>query len=258
MSTSVDLLREQLDQVENDLRDVGAQEADGELDAATAERLRATYRTERKSLEARIAEFEAGEAELDQGPNRRRILVGVALLLAGFVAVTVVLLNTVQERQPGELATGGVAGDVASGNIDLSQVTNEEMEAVVAENPEVVGMRLALAGRYFEEGEFDQALPHYMTVLEQDEDNVEALASVGWMTYLSGRPDVANSFVERALALQPDYVQAYWFHGTILLYGLERPADAVAPLQRLLSYDTLPDDIRAEAERMLAEAEAAS
>ncbi len=188
------------------------------------------------------------------GPDRRRMLVGVALVLAGFAAVTALLLTTVRTREPGELVTGGIATDVVQGDIDLATVSNEEMEAVVAENPDIVGMRLALANRYFEAGEFDRALPHFMTVLDQEPDNPEALASIGWMTHLSGRSDVAESFVLRALDVAPEYAQAYWFLGNIRLLGLADAAGAIAPLERLLEFEAIPDDVRGQAEALLAEA----
>ena len=104
-------------------------------------------------------------------------------------------------------------------------------------------MRLALARRYMEANDFSSALDHYMIVLEGGQ-HPEALANVGWMTYLSGRPDVAVSFVEQALAVQPDYPLAYWYLATIRFDGLGDLPGAVEPLRALLSYDDLPADMR--------------
>ena len=84
-----------------------------------------------------------------------------------------------------------------------------------------------------------------------------ALANVGWMTYLSGVPDVALSFVEQSLELQPDGGIAFWYLANIRYVGLGDAAGAVAPLQSLLAYDNLPDELRAEAEELLAVVEAA-
>lgn len=251
------LLLDRLEQVAVDLADVDQQEIAGELDAASADRLRATYREERVRLQERLDEVDDESVPTPAGRSRRRVAVGVALLVLGFAAVTAVLLGTVRQREPGELATGGIAGEVAGGNVDLSEVTNEEMEAVVAANPDVVGMRLALARRYFEDGEFEAALPHFMTILEdQDPDNAEALASVGWMTHLSSEPEVAERFVERAVEVAPDYPQALWFLANIRINGLDDPAGAVDPLERLLSYDDIPADVRTDAEALLAEVQA--
>lgn len=256
MTEAVELLQERLEQVDTDLAEVDEQVAAGELDATTAETLRSTYRQERRRIEGEIESL-AAEPAAAPGPDRRRMFAGVVLLLVGFAAVTLLVVNSVQRRAPGELATGGIASEVAGGGVDLSTVTNEEMEAVVADNPDVIGMRLALAGRYFDAGEFDKALPHYLTVLEQDPDQPEALANIGWMTYLSDRPDVAEQYVERALAVDPDYVQAYWFLGNIRLVGLGDSAGAVDPLTRLLDFgEIVPEDIRVAAEELLAQARA--
>lgn len=259
MIGALEILQDRLEQVDRDLAEVDEQVAAGELDSATANELRATYRQERRRLTDEIESLELSPGAPPAGRDRRRIAAGIALLAAGFAVVAAMLFNAVQDRAPGELATGGVASDVASGSVDLSTVTNEQMEEVVADNPGVVGMRLALARRYFEGGEFDRALDHYLTVLDQDPDQPEALASIGWMTYLSDRPEVAESYVERALTIEPDYIQGYWFLGNIRLLGLDDAAGAVAPLERLLGFgDAVPEDIRSAAEQLLDEAQRGS
>jgi tetratricopeptide (TPR) repeat protein len=115
-------------------------------------------------------------------------------------------------------------------------------------------MRLALARRYFQAGDFTAALPHFLGVLDR-ELNAEALASVGWMTYLSDEPDIAEDYVERSIEVEPDFPQAYWYLGNIRLLGLADPGGAIDPLERLLTYE-LPDDVRTEAEELLDVAEA--
>ena len=47
-------------------------------------------------------------------------------------------------------------------NTNLSNVSNDEMEAVISENPDIHPMRMALANRYFDEVNYSEALPHYM------------------------------------------------------------------------------------------------
>ena len=75
------------------------------------------------------------------------------------------------------------------------------------------------------------------------------------MTHLSGRSDVALSYVERALAIEPEFAQAYWYLANIRADGLDDPAGAAEPLRTLLAFDDVPDEIRARAEEMLAEVE---
>jgi tetratricopeptide (TPR) repeat protein len=251
MTIERDAIDEQVDQVLVDLADVDASEAAGDLDAVTADRLRETYRNEMSQLEQRRRLLDDGGETLPVGRDRRRVVAGTVLMVAGLAAVAVLLAVTLADRGPGDPAVGGVPGDVVGGGVDLGEVTNEELEEVVAENPEVTGMRLALADRYFVAGDFDRAVDHYLVVLEEDPENAAALAAVGWMTHLSGRSDVALGYVERALAIEPDFAQAYWYLANIRADGLDDPAGAIEPLLALLEFEGLPDEIRAEAEAML-------
>ena len=186
-----------------------------------------------------------------------RRLAGAAVLAIATAGLAFAVVQAVGNDAPG---AEGVAGDVASGNeVNLADISNEEMEAVIAQNPDIAPMRLALADRYFTEGDFSNALNHYMYVLETlDVQDPAALANVGWMTHLSGVPDVAVSFVERSLEIQPDGGIAFWYLANIRYAGLGDAPGAIEPLQRLLEYDNLPAELRSEAERLLAEVESAS
>jgi cytochrome c-type biogenesis protein CcmH/NrfG len=149
--------------------------------------------------------------------------------------------------------TGGVARDVAEdASLDLSTVTNEEMETVVAANPDIFAMRLALARRYVEAGEFSNALGHYMYVLERETDP-EALMYVGWMTYLSGDATTGAGLLEESLAIRPDHPLAQWFLANVLFHGTEDPQNAEPLLQAVIDSETAPAEIVEEAQRMLQE-----
>lgn len=244
-------LDDQVEQVRTDLVDVDAAVASGDLDRDTGDRLRATYHGELAELERRRAELDEVADPEPPVRDRRRMVAGTLLVLAGLATVGVLLAGTVADRRPGDPAVGGVPGDVVSGAVDLDAVSNEEMEAVVAQNPDVTGMRLALADRYFVAGEFDRAVDHYLIVLEREPDNVTALGAVGWMTHLSGRSDIGLSYVERALAIDPDFAQGYWYLASIRADGLDDPHGAVEPLRTLLGFEGLPEEIRTAAEAML-------
>ena len=231
-----------------DLADVELQEASGELDEVEASRLRDTYEAERATL--RDAEV-AAEAP---PTSRRRVMVGAAILIVGAVALTIGVVVTINDRDPGDLITGGIAGE--GQERDLTTVTNEEMEEVVAANPDVVPMRLALAARYFNEGDFSAALGHYLEVLDR-EPHPEALANIGWMTYLSGDVATGLLYVERSLEVTKDLPQSHWFLANIRYVGLADAAGAVEPLETLLAFDGLPDEIRAQATTLLSEVRAA-
>jgi tetratricopeptide (TPR) repeat protein len=189
------------------------------------------------------------EATQRGGAGRGRAIVGTAIVAIAIAVIAVFAVNSLT----GTSADGaeGIPGDVITGEgaIDLSTISNEEMEAVVADNPNVVGMRLALARRYFEGGDFDNALDHYMVVLDA-EQHPEALANVGWMTYLSGRPDIALGYVEAALDRQPGMLTALWFLGNIqsALGDFDAAAEALVVI---VAADDIPDDVRESARALL-------
>ena len=158
---------EKIAQAQADLAALERQVEDGELEEADAAPLRAAYLQE-------IAEAEqAGEpadAAPTDGRRNRRLLIGVLVAVVAMVGVTVAASQALVPRSP------------APGDVDLSEVSNEAMEAVIADNPDdpqINGMRLALADRYFEEESYQQAFEHYRIVLENDPAAGEAAAPWG-------------------------------------------------------------------------------
>ncbi|MDJ0923678.1 MAG: hypothetical protein QNJ77_03870 [Acidimicrobiia bacterium] len=258
MSLEADRLRERIAQTERDLAELAEQVDTGELDRATAERLAGRYEAERSGLLRQLdGEGEPVDTAATGGPLvTGRRAGGAALLVVAAAVLTFAVVNAVAGTEGVE----GVASDVATGGgTNLDNISNDQMEEVVAANPDIAPMRLALADRYFADGDFSNALTHYMYVLEELEiQDPSALANVGWMTYQSGVPDVAESFVERSLEIQPDGGVAFWYLANIRFRGLDDAQGALDPLRRLLEYDNLPAELRTAAEELLAEAEAAS
>ena len=181
-------------QVVQDIEAVRDQQEAGDLDRVTAERLLARYESELQTLQ------ETDSTDSHPMIGKRR-WVGALILIGVFTAVAVLAYGAIRPREGG-FVTGDIGtGNVGTGNVgtdvDLDTVTNDQMEAVIASNPDVpqvAAMRLALADRYFDEGAFSDGLPHYLAALEGELDSVRrarALARIGWMTFVSGRSDVA-------------------------------------------------------------------
>ena len=252
-------LAEQLAQVERDQREVGDQIAAGEMDGAEGARLIASYEAEAQQLtdeQHHLADAETadgGSAAL-RSSNRRRVAAGAGVLLAGAVAVSVALIVTTSDQTGGE---GVVENALAAGPVDLSNVTPAQLEAVVARNPDIVGMRLALAQLYYESGDASRAVDHFLVVLEK-EPHPEAMAWVGWILYESGEAETAQSYLENALERRPSYPQAQWWLANVRFVGLGDPAGAIGPLEALLLFDDVPVEVRQAAEVMLEEARAAA
>ena len=225
-----------------DLVDLDRQVAAGELTEDEAEPLR--HRYERAAADA-MAELTAVRqeqpSESRRGRPRMRLVYGAAVAVA---AIAVVLLpRFVGGRPPGGFATGNEVRGTASVSAspvlptapgrDLSKVSDAEMEAVVAANPDILEMRLALAQRYTDKGRYDQAVAQYLAVLQRDAGNAEAQAHLGWAMLQVGRPRDALPLVDRALRTQPTMLHALWFKANILLYGNSDPGGAIDVLRTM-------------------------
>jgi len=124
---------------------------------------------------------------------------------------------------------------------------------VVAQNPDIFPMRLALARRYVEEGDFSSALVHYLYILER-EDNAEALMYVGWMTHASGDSATGASLLERSLEVAPDDPLAMWFLANVRMFGLDDAEGAIPMLEAVIASGFAPTEVIEAAESMLEEA----
>lgn len=260
MTVARDELVERRDQALHDLADLARQQADGEIDAAAAQRLRTRYEAEAAAVLDALAALDARSAHREPTPTasslRRRWVVGVSLAVAGVVTAGLLLPRYLTDRPVGGFVTGNEAA--GGGGRDLSSITNDELEEVVAANPDVIGMRLALAQRYLTEGDFARALDHYRAVLDR-EPHPEALAAVGWILFqTSDEFDAAEQFVMESLAKAPGDRVALWFLANIRLHGTDDPDGAATVARQLLARDDLGDAERDAIQALLDEAEAAT
>lgn len=179
--------------------------------------------------------------------SRARALVGGLVLVLAFAGI-VVAANASLQARPGPAS--GVAGLEGQ---DLSQVSNETMEAVIRSNPDlpaITGMRLALAERYLEEGDFRSAFPHYLAVAEDpgaaDEEVVAALTRLAWMTYQgNGEVETAIRLLDQALAIEPDAAATRYLLAEVRWCGAGDQGSARALLEGLAADPGLPGEFRA-------------
>lgn len=238
-------LEQRRDQALRDLLELADQVRAGEVPGRAADELRRGY--ERSAAEA-IALLDAGTtraAAPPVGADRRptwRLPLYAAGALTAIVAVVVVLPPALQARPAGGFVTGNEIRQsptssskpslTTTSGRDLSKVSDAEMEAVVDANPDVVGMRLALAQRYLDRGAFTKALPHYRRVLEQQPGNAVALASLGWVVLQLGDAPAAARFADRAVAADATLPTGWWVRANVLLYQ-DDPAGAIQALRRM-------------------------
>jgi|GEM_PF-1061232 len=256
--------------VQRDLEELAQQVAEGEIDAATAAGLEAGYRAElaevERALAARprkarpepaVAAAAGRPAPPATTPPRTAASGGTRRILWAMGAVVLALTGVIVF-----LATRSASDEAATTTTLPADLSGDlaEMEAVVAAHPESNEMRLALAGLYFDRGEYLGAMEHYLAVLDNAPTAAEesvALARVGWMAYITDQVDTAIAYLEQAMVVDPAYGESRLFLGVVLLYGKEDPAAALPYLEEVLTYPDLPEALRPEIEQMVAEARAA-
>ena len=190
------------------------------------------------------AEETAAAGIEERSPARR---LAPLLVLAGAVAAIVVVAGFfLQDR------AGPASGVAALAGENLEEVSDETMEAVIAANadhPQVDGMRLALAERYYEEGDFQSAFPHYLAVVESPDSTepqtVTALIRLGWMTWQGNdEAGTAVDLLDQALAIDPDSDTALYLKAQVLWCGPGELDHAAALLEEVLADPELTGESR--------------
>jgi cytochrome c-type biogenesis protein CcmH len=186
------------------------------------------------------------EAE-PQSRSRSRALVGGLILAGAFAVVVIVAGFFLQDRE------GPTAGVANLEGQDLSEVSNETMEAVVAanlDNPQINGMRLALAERYYEIGDYSSAFPHYLAVAEaagaSNAEVVTALVRLGWMAWDgNGEVETAIGLFDQALIIDSDSTTAMFLKGRVLWCGAGESNAAADLFSDVLADPELSEDSKA-------------
>jgi tetratricopeptide (TPR) repeat protein len=168
--------------------------------------------------------------------------------LAGAFAVAVIVAGFfLQDRE------GPAAGVANLEGQDLSDVSNETMEAVVAaslDSPQINGMRLALAERYYEIGDYSSAFPHYLAVAEaagaSNAEVVTALVRLGWMAWDgNGEVETAIGLFDQALIIDSDSTTAMFLKGQVLWCGAGESNAAADLFSDVLADPELSEDSKA-------------
>ena len=182
--------------------------------------------------------------------TRGRVLAAALIAVAVAVATIPLLAAALRDRREGEPITGAALGAQSESSLSF-------FERRVAEHPRDVAARLDLAQRYLESGDVRAAVDQYREVLGLDSANPEAHARLGLILLQAGRPDDALREVDLALAVAPEYSEAHYFRGLILLKGLDRPEAAAGAFRAYLEAAPFGGR-RAEVSELLREAEEAA
>ena len=255
-----------------DLEELTEQVELGEIDEATATRLRAGYEQELAEVDAALAgappvaaepvddaRHPRGGDEGDRpGISTKRALIGAAALMIAFtVAIVFIGGDSVPTQQ-------GAAADARAATPPSTFAAAEPgslaaMEEAVAAHPERVDLRLALADAYFQQLEYSGALSQYLVVLDSDptpDAEAVALGRVGWMAFITDQTEAAEQYLVSSLAVDPTHVEAKLFLGYVLFYGKGDAAGAIPLLEDVLAASGLTNEVRADVEGTLAMARA--
>jgi cytochrome c-type biogenesis protein CcmH len=193
-----------------------------------------------------------GRPQSGDGPlwNRTRSPIGGLILIGGFVAIVVVAGTMLQDRASPNAGAADVKVE------DLDDVSNETMEAVIAANsdiPQINGMRLALAERYFQAGDYRSAFPHYLEVAQSgaatDAEATTALIRLAWMAYDgNGEVEAAIALFDQALEISPDSEAAQYLKGQVLWCGAGESEEASDLFRSVLDNEGLDPSTRREVE----------
>ena len=259
MTAERDVVEARKAQALRDLVEVERQRQAGEIDAETADHLTRIYEAEVvAALEPEPAEASSGHLSLGRWDRHTG-----ALTLAGIVVVACVAIVAVVVGHSDRGTSGTVQSTVSTlpgGGRDLSTVTDEEMEAVIAENPSVTPMRLSLIERYLREGNLEKAKEHAQLALDNDPsaaDREQALKYLGWTTAALGDPHGGADLLNQSIALDPTDLDAKWFLANVELTQLDDPSAAATLLREILA-QPISDTQRTSVEAKLKEAEQAS
>ncbi|MGH8927222.1 MAG: cytochrome c-type biogenesis protein CcmH [Acidimicrobiia bacterium] len=197
-------------------------------------------------------------ASADATASGRRLAMGAVGLMVVAAGVLVAVGQFRQSRTADDLFTG-----VAGSDVDPASVSNETLEAVIAanlDNPDIGGMRLALANRYFEERNYQKAFPHYQAILEDEPNPTQAAAAytrLGWMVYDgNGEVELGLSLIDNALELAPDDPFALYLKGRLVWCGQNNNERAAELFNQVLTAPGLTDDVQGQVEEVLAVVEA--
>jgi hypothetical protein len=203
--------------------------------------------------------------------DRATLLAIAATVAVAALVVGLVVINRGDDRTALNAApTSSTPPATTQDGRDLSQVSNDEMEAVLVANPDVVPMRLALVERYLRAADGESSLDAARAQLEKarfhageaaarattTEDHARALRDLGWSTARLDDPVNGAKLIEQSLTESPDSSDAIWFLANVRFTGLHDPAGA-APLLAALLADAPTDAQREAITQLQAKVEAA-
>ncbi|MGZ6887350.1 MAG: tetratricopeptide repeat protein [Acidimicrobiia bacterium] len=232
------------------LDDLESERAEGNVDEGTYARLHADY-TARAARVLHRLEGDAVPPAADEPvvtPRRRVLTIGG--LVAFAVVAGLALAYGLGARLPGQTITGNQGVSAAASGVKR-QV--QDARADVKAHPKDPAAHLALARALMADQDGAGALTEFRDAARLDPSNPEPFAYSGWLIRLQGFPDQGLTLIDKAIQVRPDYPDARFFRGIILLRDQHDPEGAVAEFRKYL-VDAPDSPLAAQVRQLLAEA----
>jgi tetratricopeptide (TPR) repeat protein len=240
--TDTAALEEERDFLLRSLDDLEAEREAGNIDDETYRSLHDDYTARAASVLRSLRD--GSESELP-GPPRmpRRNKVIVALVLVAFAGVTAFgLTRALGSRSPGDTITGNSEVNRPD-EVDDGELA--ALAAAAAASPQSYDARIAYA-RMLLGTDLARALREFDAASQLDPDQPEPWTYIGWINALAARalqsgPDrdnlirAAQESLDRALALDPEYEDAYVYRALFADQVIGDPASAIPDYQRFLA-----------------------
>lgn len=245
-----------VDTAVRDIAELDAQVAAGEITPERAEGLRRRYEARAAAALAAADDVPDPHPGTPRRAPRAWTLAYILIAVVAVVAAVVVLPSTIVDRPEGGAVTGiepllPEDGEMAAAPRDPYAISDNELMELVAENPDSVGIRLALADRYAAAGEFGAAMRVYMDVVGSHPDDPDARVGLASLLLQIGQDQPALENADRAVELQPDSIDAAWVQANVLISGHGDIERGVEILERLAARPDLPPMVRSDVDDLL-------
>jgi cytochrome c-type biogenesis protein CcmH/NrfG len=220
------------------LDDLDAERADGNIDEGTFERLHGDYTARAAAVLHRLDgdDLDGLDGEgADAGTPGASAPGGRPWLVAGGIAVFAVIVGLVLAWGLGARLPGGtVTGDQGQTAPARQAALIADLRTDVRRSPEDPQARLALARSLMGAQRGADALEQFRQAARLDPTDPEPFAYSGWLIRLQGFPDQALVLIDKAIEVDPEYPDARFFRGIILLRERDDPEAAITEFRRYL------------------------
>ena len=131
--------------------------------------------------------------------------------------------------------------------------TDQQLAALIQmsmEDPQNAEIQAAIGNIYFDHEEYDKAIIYYQKSLDLQPGNANVETDLATCFHYTGRNDEALKLLDKVIKNQPDFAQALYNKGIVLIHGKNDIEGGIAAWEELLKSDLEPAR-RAELEQSI-------